>query len=160
MTARYECHSPTNLCQRFPPDLSRQYDGCRTRWHVCSQRRGEFRPQSRVYLTPVRSGNGELAIVVSTDAIELTLKTSRSLVRSNLQAAIFSLSFLAWRCRVNTFRLPCLTILVWIAATALRLDRKHHESVTQNVRRRCSSRRQLLDCITHGVIEVVQHLPV
>ena len=93
-------------------------------------------------------------------AIERTLKTSRILVRSDFQAVIFSLSFFAWRCRETTFRLPCLTIPVWIAATALRSERKYRELVTQSVHRNWfSPRRQLLDCLAHGVIEVVQPLP-
>ena len=80
---------------------------------------------------------------------------------SNLQAAILSLSSFAWRCRETKYRLPCLTILVWIVATALKSERKYRELVTQSA---CcswfSSRRQLLDCFAHGAIEVVQPLPV
>ena len=34
------------------------------------------------------------------------------------------------------------------------------ESITQSVRRWCSSRCQLLDCLAHEVVEVVQPLPV
>ena len=78
---------------------------------------------------------------------------------SNLQAAIVSLSFFACRCRVITFRLPCLIILVWIAATALRSGRNHHESVTQSLRHWCGSHCQLVDCLAHGVVEFVQPLP-
>ena len=80
-------------------------------------------------------------------------------MRSNLQAAILSLSFFAWRCRETTFRPPCLMILLWIAPTALASDRKHRKWVIQSVHRWFSSRRQLFDCLAHGVAEIAQPLP-
>jgi len=55
-------------------------------------------------------------------------------LRSNLQAAICSLSFFAWRRREISFRLPCLMSLLWISATALRSVREFHQRVTQSVR--------------------------
>ena len=53
------------------------------------------------------------------EMMKRTLKTLRILLRSAFQAAILSLSFLAWRCREITFRLLCLMTFSWIAATAL-----------------------------------------
>ena len=41
-------------------------------------------------------------------------------MKSNLQAAILSLSFLAWASREIRFRFPCLITFRWISATALR----------------------------------------
>jgi len=62
-----------------------------------------------------------------TETMKRTLKTLSILLRSVFQAAIFSLSFFAWRCRKNTFRLLCLITFSWIAATALRLGRSHRK---------------------------------
>ena len=89
-----------------------------------------------------------------------TLKTWRILTRSDLQAAILSLSFFAWRCRKIIFRLPCLIIFPWISATALRSGRKNRKQVARNARCRGNSRRQLPDCLAHGVVKLVQPLPV
>ena len=51
-------------------------------------------------------------------------------MRSNLQAAIRSLSFFACRCREITFRLPCFVILPRISSIALRSGRKRNERAT------------------------------
>jgi hypothetical protein len=52
--------------------------------------------------------------------MELTLKTRRILLRSDFQVAITSLSFFACKSRETTFRLPFLTIPLWISANLLR----------------------------------------
>ena len=51
-------------------------------------------------------------------------------------------------------------ISLWIAATALRSERRHRESVVQSACRWCDSHRQLIDCLAYGIIELVQLLPV
>ena len=71
-----------------------------------------------------------------------------------------SLSFLAWKCRETTFRSFCLMTFLWISATALRSDRKCHQLVARRTHCRHNSHRQLLDCLAHGVVEVVQPLPI
>ena len=53
------------------------------------------------------------------EVMERTLKMWRILLRSNLQAAIASLSFFEWKIREIAFRLPPLTTPLWISATAL-----------------------------------------
>ena len=73
---------------------------------------------------------------------------------------IFALSFFAWRCRIITFRLLCLTTFLWISATALRSRRERHRVAQSVVPCWCNSRRQLLDCLAHRVFKVVQPLPV
>ena len=50
-----------------------------------------------------------------------TLKTWSNLLRSNFQAAIISLSFLACKSREVIFRSPFLTIFLWISAMVLGL---------------------------------------
>ena len=55
------------------------------------------------------------------EVMERTLKMWRILLRSNLQAAIASLSFFEWKIREIAFRLPPLTTPLRISATALRL---------------------------------------
>jgi hypothetical protein len=52
---------------------------------------------------------------------EHTWKILRNLSRFRPQAAISSLSLLAWRAREIGFRLPRTAILLWISATVLRL---------------------------------------
>jgi len=60
-------------------------------------------------------------VVICTEAVERTLNTWRILSRSNLQVAIVSLSFFAWKCRETMSRLPRSTMPLRISATALRL---------------------------------------
>jgi len=81
-------------------------------------------------------------------------------LRSDFQATIFSLSFFAWKCRKTTFRSLCLMTFLWISATDLESDQKYHQPVTRIGHCWYNSRRQLLDCLAHGAVEVVQPLPI
>ena len=60
------------------------------------------------------------------------------------------------------FRFPCLMIFPWISATALRSGKKNivDEVLRVYVCGWCNSRRQLVDCLAHGVVEIAQPLPV
>jgi len=82
------------------------------------------------------------------------------LLRSDLQAAIISLSLLAWTSRENEFRLPCLIVFLWISATILKSDRKRRQRDTRNVLCLCNSRRQLADRLNHRVVKIVQLPPL
>ena len=75
-------------------------------------------------------------------------------MRSNLHAAIRSLSFFADRCRKIIFRFPCFVILLCISSIALGSGRRRWQRDTK-VYCRCNSLSQLFDCFTHGVVETV-----
>ena len=51
-------------------------------------------------------------------------------------------------------------IFLWISATALGSGRKQTQRGTESVDCWCNSRRQLVDCLAYGVVEVVQPLPI
>ena len=94
-----------------------------------------------------------------TKTTKRTLNTRKILLRSDLQPAIVSLSLAAWKNRVTTFRSPCLMVFLRISATTLKSDRKYRQRCTQCVHWWCNSHRELVDCINHRVVKVVQTVP-
>jgi len=98
------CRSPTDQDVQRPHEFLACSDAYRQRWYGCSR--------------PAGSGGGRLA-TTKQERTEHTLKMMRILLSSDFQAAMVSLSFLAWKSREAALRLLCLMTLFCISTTVL-----------------------------------------
>lgn len=99
---------------------------------------------------------GEKSTTIISRATKRTLKTRRISSRSDLQTAIVSLSFFAWKRRENAFRLPHPTSFFWMSATVLRSGVL--QRAVRDRRSWFNSRQQLIYRAIHGLTELVRSL--
>jgi len=99
------CRLPPNFDHYYPHEFSTCSDACRQPW--------------RKYLYPAQP-EGEKLAMTKQGLTEHTMKTRRILLRFNLQVAMVSLSFLAWKIREALCRLLFLMIFICISAIVLR----------------------------------------